>query len=311
MQRVRGKVRTLELTDFKTKAATDGSLIITGLANTPNIDRMKEIVEWNAFSATLPIYMKNPIMLLQHDPRQPIGTFTEVLATQQGLRVNGVVVSGTPAADEAQVLIKHGVLRSFSIGFRELDGGYDENDIYHITSGELYEISVVSIPANRESIFTMEGGITKAVRYSGDTRASMTQNARSARLSLGRCAGRRRTARCCRRARFSSASSRRDLRLDRAAESRAHTSFFMVRGACPKRGNIKDLTQHAVLRTHRRQGRSDGLPHGTAYHRDRSEPSAWVASLRGDPRLPRAAVSRNGSPAGSAPPPLTRPGQRA
>jgi hypothetical protein len=74
--------------------------------------------------------------------------------------------------------------------------------------------------------------ITKAVRHSGHTRASTTQNERSARLSLGRFAWRRRTASCCRRARFSSASSRRDLRLDRAAESMANTSFLMVRGAC-------------------------------------------------------------------------------
>jgi hypothetical protein len=53
--------------------------------------------------------------------------------------------------------------------------------------------------------------IAKAVRHSGHTRASTTQNARSARLSLGRFAWRRRTASSCRRARFSSASSRRDL----------------------------------------------------------------------------------------------------
>jgi len=59
-----------------------------------------------------------------------------------------------------------------------------------------------------------------------------TQNARSTERSFERFARRRRTASCCRRARFSSASVRRDLRLDRAAESIANKSVLMVRGDC-------------------------------------------------------------------------------
>src|SRR5258708_32783170 len=43
---------------------------------------------------------------------------------------------------------------------------------------------------------------------------------------------RRSTASCCRSARFSSASARRDLRLNRAAASTANKSVLMVRGAC-------------------------------------------------------------------------------
>ena len=56
-----------------------------------------------------------------------------------------------------------------------------------------------------------------------DRRESATQSARSILASLGRLLLRFSTASCCRKARFSRASSRRDLRLDRAVASRAYT----------------------------------------------------------------------------------------
>ena len=39
-----------------------------------------------------------------------------------------------------------------------LDTDIDENGITHITKLELYELSLVSIPANREALFTVKGG---------------------------------------------------------------------------------------------------------------------------------------------------------
>jgi len=51
---------------------------------------------------------------------------------------------------------------------------------------------------------------------------SATQTERSALLSLGRLVLRFRMASCCLKARFCRASSRRDLRLDRAVASRAY-----------------------------------------------------------------------------------------
>jgi HK97 family phage prohead protease len=158
MTQVRGHVRSLVCPDLRVKASSDGAVRIVGLANTPKLDRMKEVIEIGAFTRTLDIFATNPIMLAQHDPNRPIGYFDELTITPGGLLVRGVVVSGTPAADQAQALIKQGVWRTFSIGFRELDGFYDEAETYHITDLELLEISLVSIPANRESLFGIEGG---------------------------------------------------------------------------------------------------------------------------------------------------------
>jgi len=172
--RVKGKVRALTIVSPEIKSLSDGGVRISGLANTPNIDRYREVIEIGAFAATLGIYLTNPIMLLQHDPERPIGTFDQIEIRPDGLWVSGVVKPGTLASNEAITLIKNGVLRTFSVGFRELDGEYDENGIYHITQLELYEISVVSIPANRESIFVMdEGGKLLRIEFPDEDDASM------------------------------------------------------------------------------------------------------------------------------------------
>jgi hypothetical protein len=96
----------------------------------------------------------------------------------------------------------------------------------------LFQLQYRANPLRCQRITVAGCTIVKAVRHSGHTRASTTQNARSARLSLGRFTWCRSTASCCRSARFSSASARRDLRLDRAAASTANKSVLMVRGAC-------------------------------------------------------------------------------
>ena len=55
-----------------------------------------------------------------------------------------------------QTLIKDGALKSFSVGFRVKDGKYDaNNDSMTITEVELLEISVVSVPANQNSLFSV------------------------------------------------------------------------------------------------------------------------------------------------------------
>ena len=61
------------------------------------------------------------------------------------------------------IKVKEGILSAFSIGFRMLE---DEivDEIRHITKLELYEVSIVSIPANREALFD----ISKGLKYGTD-----------------------------------------------------------------------------------------------------------------------------------------------
>jgi HK97 family phage prohead protease len=155
-KQIRGRTKSFQLTQLSVIPTPEGGVRISGYANTPNVDRYKEIVEVGAFSGTIDTYKQNPIMLLQHNVETPIGYFDDLAVKAEGLWVSGCIVPGTVASDETIRLVKAGVLRTFSIGFRELDGEYDMDEVYHITQLELYEISVVSIPANRQSIFTLD-----------------------------------------------------------------------------------------------------------------------------------------------------------
>jgi HK97 family phage major capsid protein len=60
------------------------------------------------------------------------------------------------AAGEVFNLIKDGVLTAFSIGFRIADAEYNAaNELFVVKELELHEISVVSVPANQNTLFSL------------------------------------------------------------------------------------------------------------------------------------------------------------
>ncbi len=158
----------------------DGTLVISGMASTKDLDRYDDVVEPTAFKETLPTFMKNPVMLLQHNANKPIGKFTESKITDDGLEVKGSV-----SYDEDGCIqkIKDGILGAFSIGYKpkkyevrnaedELiatENGYEKGfnweDLYEkgvvrtIKELDLVEISVVSTPANPNAVFGLEKSV--------------------------------------------------------------------------------------------------------------------------------------------------------
>lgn len=128
---------------------------IEGLASTTSIDRDMDRIEANAFADSLPAFMaKNPIVLFNHSPMRPIGTVTEARIVENGLFVRIKVTDV-----EIRKLIAEGVLRTFSVSFILNDFGFEgEGDpgspeIRVIRRAELLEVSVVSIPSNRDATF--------------------------------------------------------------------------------------------------------------------------------------------------------------
>jgi HK97 family phage prohead protease len=153
---VRGKIKSY-VGEIEVREPA-GERVIAGIASAPNVDRYREVIDLEAFRATLDIYRKNPILLLYHDMRRPLGTVTLDLR-EDALYFEAELVKGTRDADEAWTNIKQGVLKAVSIGFRELETDIDiETGILHITKLELYELSVVTVPALREALFTVSGG---------------------------------------------------------------------------------------------------------------------------------------------------------
>jgi len=132
----------------------DDSIIVEGFANTTTKDRVGDIVLEEAWAkGGLDNYLKNPIILAYHKYDTPIGKMVEYGINNQGLHI---VAKISKAAGDVYSLIKDGVLKTFSIGFMVKDADYDTNtDIFVIKDLELYEISIVSVPANADSTFSV------------------------------------------------------------------------------------------------------------------------------------------------------------
>lgn len=129
------------------------SIYIEGFANTTSIDRSGDIITQDAWNTGMANYLKNPIILAQHDHDAPIGRMTEHKVDSRGLWVKARI---SAAAEDTFNLIKDGVLTTFSVGFMIKDAMYDAvTDLFVIKELELIEISVVSVPCNQDSIFSI------------------------------------------------------------------------------------------------------------------------------------------------------------
>lgn len=96
-------------------ATEETSLVVTGMASTPDIDRYDDIVHPMAFAKSLEQYLKNPQVLLQHNHDKPIGVTEEAtIGVTEGLKVKcRISINEDNVFDK----IKNGVMRAFSIGF--------------------------------------------------------------------------------------------------------------------------------------------------------------------------------------------------
>jgi len=137
------------------KGADDGGeLVIKGYANTTDEDRAGDVIRSDAWAGEgMKNYLLNPIILAFHNHSKPIGTMIEHQVTDKGLEITARISKG---AGDIYELIKDGILKSFSVGFRINDAEYNEHlDLFIIKALELLEISVVSVPCNQTSIFNV------------------------------------------------------------------------------------------------------------------------------------------------------------
>jgi len=142
------------LFDVVEKDGKSETLTIKGYANTVSKDRTGDVIVKEAWTkGGMDDYLKNPIILAFHDYSRPVGTTVDYNVTDKGLEI---VAEISKAAGEVYNLIKDGVLKTFSVGFSIKDADYEkEDDTFYIKDLSLYEISVVSVPANQDSVFSL------------------------------------------------------------------------------------------------------------------------------------------------------------
>jgi HK97 family phage prohead protease len=122
------------------------------IASSGVLDREGDIVV--PAGCDLSDYRLNPIVLADHDPRQPIGNAVVTLASDRLEATITFAPEGiSEKADTYCGLMKSGILRSVSIGFMPIDAKpMTEGRGRVYTKWKLLELSVVSVPANPDAI---------------------------------------------------------------------------------------------------------------------------------------------------------------
>lgn len=130
------------------------------ILSTESVDRDGDIVQQSGWQ--LDNYLKNPVVLFQHDNEAfPIGKCVAI-GIEDGMLVGTVqfVDADVPCAgDPAEAcwrLAQEGYLNAVSVGFKVLDWDFsDDEDNPHgaiFSKMELLEWSIVTIPANPEAL---------------------------------------------------------------------------------------------------------------------------------------------------------------
>lgn len=140
------------------------SILVEGYASTNDIDRSGDIVSASVWELGLENYLKNPIILAYHDYTKPIGRMVEHRLDSKGLWIKARISSA--AEDNIFELVKDEVVTAFSIGFRVKDAEYNQAlDVFLIKEIELHEISVVPVPCNQNTLFSLSKAFDTAEDY--------------------------------------------------------------------------------------------------------------------------------------------------
>jgi HK97 family phage prohead protease len=142
---------------------TNSVIVVTGYASTTDVDRQGDVVASTAWRSGMSNYLKNPIILAYHDHSKPVGRMVEHRIDEKGLWIKARISN---AATDIFNLVRDEILTAFSIGFKIVDAEYDQTkDIFTVKELELHEISVVSVPANQNTLFSLSKSFTEAGEY--------------------------------------------------------------------------------------------------------------------------------------------------
>lgn len=147
------------------KSVDEDKRVIRGVATTPTVDRVGDIIEPEGVKFTNPM-----AFLWQHRHDQPIGQVKFDKPTKNGINFEAEIAKtdepGTlkDRLDEAWQSIKMGLVKAVSIGFRPLEYAFMESGGIRFSECEVYELSAVTIPANSDALITTIKSLDAAVR---------------------------------------------------------------------------------------------------------------------------------------------------
>jgi len=166
---------------LEVKALNEDKREITGVATTPEPDRVGDIVE------PMGVKFKNPLPLLwQHDHSKPVGTVKFEKPTKDGIRF---VATLPVIAEEGKLkemvdlawqAVKAKLVRGVSIGFRPLEYSYLDGGGVRFTESEVYELSLATVPMNAGATIEAIKSLDRAYRNRGIRLVKATPERRGA-----------------------------------------------------------------------------------------------------------------------------------
>jgi HK97 family phage major capsid protein/HK97 family phage prohead protease len=180
------KLNTRAYSLLEIKALDESKREITGIATTPEPDRVGDVVEplGAKFAAELPL-------LWQHQHDKPVGTAKFGKPTKTGIPFTASLpVIDEPGAlkdlvDMAWQSVKAKLVRGVSIGFRAIEYSFIENGGVRFSETEIFELSLVTIPANASASIHSIKSIDTALRAASGNEAQGDEEAGRKPVSPG------------------------------------------------------------------------------------------------------------------------------
>jgi len=140
---------------FEIKLADEKTGAFEGIASVyGNVDSYGDIVEPGAFTKTISERGANVPILWQHDSALPIG-MGQVYDAGSHLGIKGQILDTVRHGADALQLIKAGVVKGLSIGYKTIKDEWDATrKVKLLKEIKLYEVSVVTFPANELAVLT-------------------------------------------------------------------------------------------------------------------------------------------------------------
>jgi HK97 family phage prohead protease len=142
-----------------TLKASDVEGVVEGYGSVFDVaDSYSDVIEAGAFKASLAAHKSSgtmPAMLWQHEADHPIGVWEDMSEDKTGLKVRGRLAMDTQKGREAHSLLRMGAITGLSIGFMSKQWNYDkESEVRTLTEIDLWEVSLVTFPANAKARVT-------------------------------------------------------------------------------------------------------------------------------------------------------------
>lgn len=133
--------------------------VVEGYGSVFNVeDSYADVIQAGAFLKSLAEHKEAgtmPAMLWQHAAHAPIGVWQEMKEDAKGLWIKGQLCLDVAQGKEAYALLKMGAITGMSIGFASKNWNYDrETDVRTLTEIDLWEVSLVTFPANEKARVT-------------------------------------------------------------------------------------------------------------------------------------------------------------